>query len=118
MSKLKSNIALLSGALFLLNATLAYYQQKLTHISFDMNTMNEYPINYETYGTAVPLQNKVKIVPKLPNVQGRIFAKERMDTIEWEAQFKIKIDTQKNYVTPDDKIDDLFALWYLITKPY
>lgn len=117
MSKLKSNVVFISAPLLLLNLTFAYYMQKLAMFSFDMNTMNEYPVNYETSGTAVPLKNKVKIVPKLPDVQGKIFAKEKLETLQWETQFKIAVDTSSLAPIGDEYWDDLFAIWYLVSKP-
>ena len=85
MSKFKSNVVFASGALLLMHLTFAYYMQKLAKFSFDMNTMNEYPSNYETSGSAVPLKSKVKIVPNIPLVQGKLFANERLDTLQWET---------------------------------
>ena len=82
-----------------------------------MNTMNEYPSNYETTGTAVPLKNKVKIVPKIANVQGNIFAIDKLDTLQWETQFKIKVNLVQKEVLKEGSWEDLFAIWYMISTP-
>ena len=117
MSGFKSNVVSATGALLLMNLTFAYYMQKLAQFSFDMNTMNEYPSNYETAGTAVPLKNKVKIVPKIPNVMGKIFAIDKLDTLQWETQFKIKVDFKQKEVLKEGDWEDVFAIWYMISTP-
>ena len=58
------NIVLASISLCFVNLAFAYYTQKLP-LSFDMNTMNEYPSEFMTYGAAVPLKSKVRILPTL-----------------------------------------------------
>jgi len=91
---LRFNVVSFLSALCLVNTTLAYYKQTLKDFSFDLNTMNEYPAGYMTEGVAVPLKNKVKIVPKLPNVAGKFFSDKKLGTTEWEVQYKVKIDTK------------------------
>ena len=117
MNKLKFNVVSILSAFFLLDTALAYYKQTLKDFSFDMNTMNEYPASYMTDGVAVPLKNKVKIVPKLPNVAGKFFSDKKLGTTEWEVQYKLKVDTKKLTVQTDPRYEDMFALWYMISKP-
>ena len=47
-----------------------------------------------TDGVAVPLKKKVKLVPKLPDVNGKIFSTKKLETTEFEIQYKIKVDTK------------------------
>ena len=105
-----------SIALCFFNLAFAYYKEKLP-MSFDMNTMNEYPTDWETAGTAVPLKSKVKILPSLQNTSGRIFASEKLDTLQWEATFKMKVQTMQSESLQAGRWDDIFALWYMINKP-
>lgn len=46
------------------------YIQKLRDLTFDMNLQHEYPTAWETYGTAVPIMSKTKIIPKIPMSNG------------------------------------------------
>ena len=107
----------LISCLALFHVVYAYYRQKLP-MSFDMNTMNEYPSAFTTQGTAVPLMSKVKIVPGIPQVQGSIFLTEKVETIVWEAQFKMKFDQiSTESLISGRRWDDLFAIWFLLAQP-
>ena len=46
------------------------YFQKLRDLSFDMRMMHEYPVAWQTTGTAIPLMSKTKLVPAIPKVNG------------------------------------------------
>ena len=63
---MKIQIRSLALVLTLIQGTVAYYKDKLP-MSFDMNTMNEYPTDFVSQGSAVPLSSKVKIIPEIPN---------------------------------------------------
>ena len=65
------------------------YVQRLKDLSFDMNLQHEYPINWETYGTAVPILSKVKVLPHIPQSNGQIFLKQELATTSWDATFQI-----------------------------
>jgi len=43
--------------------------------SFDMDEM-VYPRGYDTYGVAISLLSRVKLVPNIPSVAGQIFTQE------------------------------------------
>ncbi len=51
------------------------YMQKLKHLTWDMGLMHEYPMEWATTGTAVPILSKTMIVPSIPKVNGQIFLK-------------------------------------------
>ena len=104
-------------SLTLLEICLAYYKDKLP-MSFDMNTMNEYPSAFFSQGSAVPLKSKVKVVPGIPKAQGGIFLKEKLETLVWETQFKVRVEhISKISVMSGKRWEDLFAIWYLLALP-
>ncbi len=51
------------------------YMQKLKHLTWDMGLMHEYPMEWATTGTAVPILSKTMIVPSIPKTNGQIFLK-------------------------------------------
>ena len=87
-------------------------------MSFDMNTMNEYPQAFNSQGSAVPLKSKVKVVPGITNVQGSIYLEEKLETLVWETQFKVRVEhVSKISVMSGKRWEDLFAIWYLLAQP-
>jgi hypothetical protein len=48
------------------------HTQVIEKFSFDMDEM-VYPKGYDTYGVAVSLATRVKLVPNIPEVSGQIF---------------------------------------------
>ena len=94
------------------------YLQKLRDYSFDMGMMHEYPINWETYSSAVPIMSKVKVLPNIPNSSGQFFLKKELETPAWDVTYQIGIEQSESL--KQNKINemvDLFACWYLLMNP-
>ena len=107
-------LTLLVYAIALPQTTLAKYSMKLPVFSFDMKTMQEYPIGYSSHGAAVPLTKQVKVLPAIPDSNGQIFMNHALETPLWEAFFKMELQLPENHTKlPQGKTDDLFSIWVL-----
>ena len=100
------------------SSQLSGYQQKLRDLSFDMSLMREYPVEWQTTGSAVPILSKIKMLPNIPKVNGQLFLKNALATPAWSVSYRLsfEMDSELNKLKQDE-MADLFAMWFLMTEP-
>ena len=83
-----------------------------------MGVMREYPISWNTYGSAVPIASKIKILPLLPEANGQLFLKQELQTPAWDITYAIKLSTAASLNSlKKGELVDLFATYFLLTDP-
>lgn len=91
---------------------------KLPFFSFDIKTMQEYPIGYSSHGATVPLTKTVKVLPAISDSNGQIFTNRPLETNLWEAFFKIELQLPESHKSmAEGTKDDIFALWVIQSQP-
>jgi len=91
------------------------YLQKIRDLSFDMQMMHEYPAEWNTFNSAVPIMSKVKVIPALPTQSGQFFTKKPLATPAWDVTYQVAIEqTQALRDAKLSELVDLFACWYLL----
>ena len=87
-------------------------------MSFDMGTMHEYPVAWDTFNSAVPIMSKVKVVPNIPRASGQIFLKKELATPAWDVTYQVSLDQSKDLKNLKlNEMVDMFACWFLLSAP-
>ena len=84
-----------------------------------MSLMREYPVAWQTNGSAVPIMSKVKLLPSIPKANGQLFLKNPLKTPAWSVSFRMSFNQDTAMMELSDKeMVDMFAFWFLLTEPH
>eukprot|EP00347_Sterkiella_histriomuscorum_P002804 403366740 len=112
MVKLQVATSLLLS-LLIQNSKGSYYE-KIEAFSFD-SSLGEYPLAYVTFGSAINLENSIKLVPPAQQLSGAIFLNQPLNTPDFQFIVELEIKELANKIEKDEQQG--FAMWYLHHKP-